>query len=153
VLLGRRLNPWHGNIGKRLVRAPKIYVRDSGLLHQLLGIGDRETLLGHPIVGASWEGFMIENILNSIPPEIEAHFYRTSAGAEIDLLLAPPGQKTIAIEIKRSLSPSVSKEFYIAAEDVGAGQRFLLYPRDEGEPPGIQIGSSRVVARHHAQSY
>ena len=134
LLLVRRLIPWHGNIGKRLVRAPKIYVRDSGLLHQLLGIGDRETLLGHPIVGASWEGFMIENILNSIPPEIEAHFYRTSAGAEIDLLLTQPGRKPIAIEIKRSLSPAVSKGFYIAAEDVGAGQRFLLYPGEEEYP-------------------
>lgn len=134
LLLVRRLVPWHRNIGKRLVRAPKIYVRDSGLLHQLLGIGDRESLLSHPIVGASWEGFMIENILNSIPPEIEAHHYRTSAGAEIDLLLTPPARKPIAIEIKRSLSPSTSKGFHNAAEDVEAGQRFLLYPGDEEYP-------------------
>lgn len=134
LLLVRRLVPWHGNVGKRLVRAPKIYVRDSGLLHQLLGIGDRETLLGHPIVGASWEGFMIENILNSIPAEIEAHFYRTSAGAEIDLLLTHPARKPIAIEIKRSLSPSGSKGFYNAAIDVGAGQCYLLYPGDEEYP-------------------
>jgi predicted AAA+ superfamily ATPase len=134
LLLVRRLTPWHGNVGKRLTRAPKVYVRDSGLLHQLLGIGDRESLLGHPIVGPSWEGFIIENILNSIPPEIQAHYYRTSAGAEIDLLLTPPGRKPIAIEIKRSLSPSASKGFHIAADDVQAAQRYLLYPGTEEYP-------------------
>lgn len=134
LLLVRRLTPWHGNVGKRLTRAPKVYVRDSGLLHQLLGLGDRESLLAHPIVGTSWEGFLIENILNSIPPEVEAHYYRTSAGAEIDLVLTPPGRKPIAIEIKRSLSPSVSKGFHNASVDVEAEQRFVLYPGEEEYP-------------------
>ena len=134
LLLVRRLPPWHGSVGKRLVRAPKIYVRDSGLLHQLLGVTDRESLLGHPIVGASWEGFMIESILSAAPPDTESHFYRTSAGAEIDLLLTPPGKSPIAIEIKRSLSPAVSKGFHLACDDTKATRRLVLYPGEESYP-------------------
>ena len=90
LLLVRRLPPWHANLGKRLVKSPKVYVRDSGLVHALLNIPDKETLLAHPVVGASWEGFVIENLLASLPPGVQAYFYRTSGGAEIDLLLAWP---------------------------------------------------------------
>ena len=86
LLLVRRLQPWASNVGKRLVRSPKVYVRDSGLLHTLLGIRDQETLLGHPVVGSSWEGMLIENILSAVPANTQAWFYRTSVGAEIDLL-------------------------------------------------------------------
>ena len=134
LLLVRRLPPWHRNVGKRLVRSPRVFVRDTGLLHQLLGITDRESLLGHPVVGASWEGFLIENILNAIDPELETCFYRTSAGAEIDLVLSRPGAPPIAIEIKRSLAPRVSKGFHIACQDIGAQQAFVLYPGDERYP-------------------
>ena len=87
LLLVRRLQPWAGNLKKRLVRSPKVYVRDSGLVHTLLGIRDHEELLGHPIVGPSWEGFVLENLVSLASPRTKAWFYRTSAGAEIDLLL------------------------------------------------------------------
>jgi len=87
LMLTRRLPPWHGNVGKRLVKSPKVYVRDSGILHALLDIHDLEELLGHPVAGASWEGFVIENTLRCLPSGTEHYFYRTQAGAEIDLIL------------------------------------------------------------------
>ena len=139
LLLVRRLPPWHRNVGKRLTKSPKVYVRDTGLLHQLLGLTDRESLLGHPIVGSSWEGFLIENILNSIGPESAACFYRTSAGAEIDLVLERPGGGPIAIEIKRSLAPKVSRGFHIGCEDVRAEHSFVLYPGEEHYPLSASI--------------
>ena len=139
LLLVRRLPAWHRNVGKRLTRSPKIYVRDTGLLHQLLGIGDRESLLGHPIVGASWEGFLIENIVNEAPAGTQACFYRTAAGAEIDLVLQPEGTGPIAIEIKRSLSPKVPRGFRIACADVGAAEAFVVYPGSERYPLGGSV--------------
>jgi len=90
LLLFRRLAPYHTNIGKRLVKTPKIYIRDSGLLHALLGIRNYAELAGHPVVGESWEGFAIENILSVTPVGTKPSFYRTSAGAEIDLVLEMP---------------------------------------------------------------
>jgi predicted AAA+ superfamily ATPase len=132
LLLVRRLQPWTANAGKRLVRTPKVYVRDSGLLHALLGIPDYEHLLGHPIVGASWEGMLIENILNVLPPTARPTFYRTSAGAEIDLVIEFAGTERWAIEIKRSLSsPVPSKGFYLGCEDIAATRRIVLYPGKE----------------------
>lgn len=140
LLLVRRLPAWHRNTGKRLTRSPKVYVRDSGLLHQLLGIGDRESLLGHPVVGASWEGFLIENVLNAMPDGgVEACFYRTSAGAEIDLVVEPEGGAPIAIEIKRSLSPKASRGFRNACADIGARQAFVVYPGEERYPIGESV--------------
>ena len=134
LLLVRRLPPWHANLGKRLVKTPKVYVRDSGLLHALLGLGEREALLGHPVVGASWECFVIENLLNTaalsaLPPV--ASFYRSAAGAEIDLLLHWPDGRAWAIEIKRSLSPKVERGFHHACEDVQPTERFVVYPGTE----------------------
>lgn len=134
LLLVRRLPPWHANVGKRLVRSPKVFVRDTGLLHNLLGIVDTESLLGHPIVGASWESFVVENIMSSVGPGVEGHFYRTAAGAEIDLVLISPGEPPVAIEIKRSLSPSIPKGFRIACQDIAARQRYVLYPGEETYP-------------------
>jgi len=134
LLLVRRLPPWHRNVGKRLTRSPKVFVRDTGLLHQLLGIAERESLLGHPVVGASWEGFLVENILNAVGPDTEACFYRTSAGAEIDLVLVRPGDRAVALEIKRSLSPRVSRGFHIACRDIEAEHAFILYPGEERYP-------------------
>lgn len=98
-------SPWHRNAGKRLIKSPKTYVRDSGLVHALLGIGDAEQLAGRPIVGASWEGLVIESLIGAAPPETEPSFYRSSAGAEIDLVLAIPGGRLWAVEVKRSLTP------------------------------------------------
>jgi uncharacterized protein len=128
LLLVRRLLPWSNNAGKRLVHSPKVYVRDSGLVHALLRIRDKEELLGHPIAGASWEGFVIENILAAMPAGTNACFYRTSAGAEIDLLLQLGPRKLWAIEVKRSLDPHPSKGFHYACDDVKATRRFVVYP-------------------------
>ena len=127
LFLVRKLQPWASNVGKRLVRAPKVYIRDSGLTHTLLKIKDYDDLLGHPAVGGSWEGFVIENLLADLPSWASPHFYRTSAGAEIDLLIEAGNKKVIAIEIKRSMSPSLSKGFLSGCEDVGATHRYFVY--------------------------
>jgi predicted AAA+ superfamily ATPase len=102
LLLVRRLQPWAVNAKKRLVRTPKVYVRDAGLLHALLGIRDREELLGHPVVGASWEGMLMENVLDALPATARPTFYRTSAGAEIDLVIEFSAKERWAIEIHSS---------------------------------------------------
>jgi predicted AAA+ superfamily ATPase len=120
------------NAKKRLVRTPKVYVRDSGLLHALLGIHNMEELLGHPVVGPSWEGMLIENILGALPATARTSFYRTSAGAEIDLVIEFSAKERWAIEIKRSLgSPAPSKGFYNGCEDIKATRPIVLYPGDE----------------------
>jgi hypothetical protein len=126
LLLVRRLPPFHRNVGKRLVKSPKVYVRDSGLVHALLGIKTYNDLAGHPVAGASWEGFVIENLIQAAPERTVASFYRTTAGAEIDLLLEIPGQGLWAIEIKRSLSGRPEKGFYIACQDLKPDRRFLV---------------------------
>jgi predicted AAA+ superfamily ATPase len=132
LLLVRRLPPWASNVGKRLVRSPKVYVRDSGLLHTLLGIQDQETLLGHPVVGASWEGMLIENILSTVPANTRSWFYRTSVGAEIDLVLETAPNERWAIEMKRSLGdPTPSKGFHIGCVDIKATRQIILYPGKE----------------------
>jgi predicted AAA+ superfamily ATPase len=128
LLLVRRLPPWHANIGKRLVKSPKVYVRDSGLVHALLNIPDKETLLSHPVVGQSWECFVIENLLAVAPAEVQGYFYRSSGGAEIDLLLVWPDDTLWAIEIKRSLSPKVERGFYSACADLMPVKKFIVYP-------------------------
>lgn len=128
LLLVRRLAPWHGNVGKRLVKSPKVYVRDSGLVHALLGIEDREALLAHPVSGGSWEGMAIESLIAAAPSGSEAHFFRTSAGAEIDLLLRIRGQRRPwAIEIKRGLAPKIDRGFHSASEAVNSKRRLVVY--------------------------
>ncbi|HRQ87264.1 MAG TPA: ATP-binding protein [Bacteroidia bacterium] len=131
MLLLRRLPPWHTNVGKRLVKSPKLYIRDSGLVHELLGIGDSETLLGHPVVGGSWEGFVIENLLACAPPRTDAYFYRTGAGAEIDLILKFRTGESWAIEIKRGLSPNLSRGFFSALDDIRPTRSFVVYGGDD----------------------
>ncbi len=146
----RQLVPWSGNSAKRLVKAPKVYVRDSGLLHRLTNIPDVETLLGNPLCGQSWEGFAIESLLAQLPDTWQASFYRTSAQAEVDLVLEGPGRQTVAIEIKRTLSPSVSKGFRLACDDIGATQRYYAIPEGEPFPLGHEteaIGLARLVSR------
>ena len=127
MFLLRRLQPFHTNTSKRLVKNPRIYIRDSGLTHHLLGISNLQALLGHPIVGGSWESFVIENILSVTPPEVLPSFFRTSRGAEIDLVLEWPNGDKWAIEIKRSQSSSLSEGFYEAVEIVGATRRILVH--------------------------
>lgn len=135
LLLVRRLAPWHGNVKKRLVKSPKVYVRDSGLVHALLGIEDHEALLGHPVAGGSWEGLAIESLIGAAPPGTEAYFFRTSAGAEIDLLLKRPGErKPWAIEIKRGLAPKLERGFYLACDSVNPLRRRVVYSGSERFP-------------------
>jgi uncharacterized protein len=126
LMLVRRLQPYQANIGKRLVKSPKVYIRDSGIVHALLNIENHEALLGHPVVGASWEGFVIENLIGAAPREAVPLFYRTAAGAEIDLLLEMPKQGLWAIEIKRGLSANPEKGFHIACEDLKPKRRFVV---------------------------
>ena len=150
LLLVRRLRPLHANVGKRLVKSPKVYVRDSGLLHALLGIGDYNTLFGHPVVGASWEGFVIENLLSVLPFRTLASYYRTSAGAEVDLVLEFPGlTEKWAIEIKRGLSAKPKKGFYNAVEDLQPDKTFVVYAGDERYP--IAEGVEAISVSEMAQ--
>ncbi|MES2915142.1 MAG: ATP-binding protein [Pseudomonadota bacterium] len=127
LMLVRRLQPWHENAGKRLVKSPKVFVRDSGLVHALLGLGTLEALLGHPVTGGSWEGFCLEALIAAAPAGTEPYFYRTSAGAELDLILRFPGGEVWAIEIKRATAPKLSRGFHIAAADIGATRKLLVY--------------------------
>ena len=134
LLLVRRLAPFRANIGKRLVKSPKIYVRDSGLLHALLGIGDFNALAGHPVAGASWEGYVIENLLAAAPERTTASFYRTSAGAEVDLVLQLPNGELWAIEIKRGRAPRLDRGFHNARADLRPAHAFVAHSGDERYP-------------------
>lgn len=139
LLLVRRLQPFHRNGGKRLVKSPKVYVRDSGLVHALLGLRTFNDLAGHPVAGSSWEGMVIENLLAAAPERTIASFYRTAAGAEIDLLLEIPGQGLWAIEIKRSLSARPEKGFHIACEDLRPDRRFVVNAGLDQYPIGSEM--------------
>lgn len=146
LLLVRRLSPWHANVRRRLVKSPKVYVRDSGLVHALLGIADREALLAHPVAGASWEGMVIESLIAAAPPGTEAYFYRTAAGAEIDLLLRIPGRrKPWAIEVKRGLAPKLERGFHLAAEVVKPERAFVVYSGDERFPLAAGVEAVSLV--------
>jgi uncharacterized protein len=128
LLLVRRLPAWHHNVGKRLVKSPKVYVRDSGVAHALLGIRDKEALLSHPVIGQTWESFVIETLIAVAPDGTEAHYYRTSNGNEIDLVLTLPGGQLWAVEIKRSSAPRVERGFHAACADLKPNKRFVVYP-------------------------
>jgi uncharacterized protein len=129
--LVRRLQPWSGNVGKRLVKAPKVFVRDSGILHALLDLESVNDVLGHPIAGASYEGFVIENLIACASPSYKPYFYRTHDGAEIDLLLESGGKPRIAIEIKRSSAPMLERGFGLACDDLKIERRYVVYPGEE----------------------
>lgn len=133
LMLVRRLPAWHGNVGKRLIRSPKVYVRDSGLVHALLGLSNLDAVLGHPVAGSSWEGFVVEQLVNAAP-NAQASFYRTSNGAEVDLVLTFRNQQTWVIEIKRSSAPTVSRGFHQAAVDLGAARKLLVAPVEQTYP-------------------
>jgi uncharacterized protein len=139
LLLVRRLPPLHRNTGKRLVKSPKIYIRDSGLVHALLGIDRLDALLGHPIAGASWEGFVIDSLLAAAPVGTSAGFYRSAAGAEIDLVLEMPGQVVWAIEIKRGLAPKLERGFYSACADLKPTSRWVVYGGTDTYPVGVEV--------------
>lgn len=146
LMLVRRLQPWHENVGKRLVRSPKVYVRDSGLVHALLGLETLENVLGHPVVGGSWEGFCIETLIAAAPTGTEPFFYRTAAGAELDLVLRLPGDEIWAIEIKRTTAPKVSRGFHLAVEDIGADRKTLIYAGDQDIPAGNGLRAMPLAA-------
>ncbi len=146
--LVRRLRPWLPNTSKRLVKSPRIYVRDTGLLHALLGVSTYDQLRGHLIVGASWEGYVIEEVAKAVAGRAELYFYRTAAGAELDLILTN-GTRTVAVEAKLSRAPRLTKGFYHAIEDVKPAHTYVVVPEGEGYRlvEGVSvIGLSEVVA-------
>ncbi|HZC16087.1 MAG TPA: DUF4143 domain-containing protein, partial [Caulobacteraceae bacterium] len=150
LLLVRRLPPWHSNAGKRLVKSPKVYVRDSGIVHALLRLSSREDVLSHPVAGGSWEGLVVESLIAAAPEGTDATFYRTAAGAEIDLLLALPGDALWAIEIKRASAPKLARGFHEACADLRPARRFVVYNGQETFPLGGQtdaIGLHEMVQR------
>ena len=149
LLLVRRLRPYQANVRKRLVKSPKLYLRDSGILHALLGIKDHAALSGHPVVGASWEGFVIESLLAAAPETTAASFYRTAAGAEIDLLLELPGKLGLwAVEIKRGLAAKPGKGFHNARQDLKPARCFLVHAGDDRYPiaEGVEAIGLRAMA-------
>ena len=126
LLLVRRLPPWSGNVRKRLVRSPRTYVRDSGLVHALLSLTTLEDVLGHPVAGPSWEGMVIESLIGAASG-VPAHFYRTSAGAEIDLVIEGHGGKRYAVEVKRSTAPTLTRGFWNACDDLAVDEAIVAY--------------------------
>jgi predicted AAA+ superfamily ATPase len=138
--LVRRLRPWGGNLGKRLVKSPKVYVRDSGLLHGLLELETVNDVLGHPVCGHSFEGHCIDNLIQAAGKRHVPYFYRTHVGAEIDLVLEKGGKPEIAIEVKRSMAPSPDKGFSMACDDLQIAKRYVVYP-----------GLEPILLRHGAQ--
>ena len=139
LLLVRRLDPWHTNVKKRLVKSPRFYVRDSGILHRLLGINSYDALLSNPVLGKSWEGFVVENILSVLPSRAESYFYRTAAGAEVDLVIKMPSSEIWAIEIKYGLAPKLGKHYSQICDDVGATHKYILYGGDDEFPVGKNV--------------
>ncbi len=131
MLLVRRLEPWFSNVKKRLVKSPRVYIRDSGILHRLLGIADYEALLSHPVLGKSWESFVIENLHSALLPPAQTFFYRSAAGAEIDLVIHLPSGQTLAVEIKYGSFPKPAKHFVRTCADVQASQKFIVYSGDD----------------------
>jgi predicted AAA+ superfamily ATPase len=149
LLLVRRLPPVGTNASKRLVKSPKVYLRDSGLVHALLQVEDLGTLLGHPVVGASWEGFVIENLLACAPPLTQAGFYRTLRGAEMDLVLDLPGGERWGVEVKRGQVPTLGPGFHNARADLECDAAFVVHSGPESFPlaSGVEATSLPELCR------
>ena len=145
LLLVRRLQPLHANVAKRLVKSAKVFVRDSGLLHSLLGLDDRDAVYGHPVVGGSWEGFVVETLLSVAPERCGAWFYRTAAGAEMDLVLDLPGGQRWGIEVKRGLEPKLGKGFHQARVDLSPDRTFVVVPAEDRYPLGDGVEAIGVA--------
>ena len=131
LFLIRRLRPGHADIKKRLVKSPRYYIRDSGIQHRLLGIDSYDDLLSSPVLGKSWEGFVVENIHSVLPRRARTSFYRTAAGAEIDLVIDLPGPEVWAVEIKYGTAPKFAKHFSRTCDDIGAARKFVVYGGDD----------------------
>jgi uncharacterized protein len=134
----RRIQPWFTNIPKRLIRTPKIYIRDTGVLHALLAIGSFDQLQGHPVLGASWEAYIIQEIATILPPRCEIFFYRTQDGTEADVLIVKAGIPDILVEIKYSSTPSITKSLQIASTDLKTRRNIIVAPVSEGYP--LRVG-------------
>ena len=154
LLLIRRLPPWTSNVGRRLVKAPKVYVRDSGVCHALLGIETLDELFGHPVIGGSWEGYVTENIAGALPRRASCGYYRTSGGAEVDLIVNLGAGEIWAIEIKFSSAPKVSKGFHSACEDLRPDRKFVVHAGNESFPlaKDIQAVTLPAIVQLLAQS-
>lgn len=152
LLLVRRLSPFHANVRKRLVKSPKVYVRDSGIVHTLLRLDDEESVLGHPVAGMSWEGFALETLIRAAPDRTRPSFYRTATGVEIDLILELPRNRLWAIEFKRGLAPKVNRGLWTAVEDLEPDRTFVVYSGDERYPmtDGIEAIGLREMAHELA---
>ena len=155
LFMVRQIPAWSGNSLKRLVKSPKVYVRDSGITHQLAGILDVDTLLGHPLCGPSWEAFVIESVLVQMPGTWSASYYRTSSQAEVDLVLEGPKRQVLAIEIKRTLSPQLTKGFRMAFADLGATRGYFVMPAGESYPlaPQVEAIPLREFSRAMQQTF
>jgi len=151
LMLLRKLPPWHSNLGKRLVKSPKVYVRDSGLLHALLGLATHDALLAHPVVGNSWEGFAIETLLNAAPRDAQSGFYRSSNGAEIDLVVDSPGLGLMAIEVKKGPGAKPRRGFYSACDDLRPTHKFLVHSAADAQAFPVGDGVTAVGLRDLAQ--
>lgn len=138
ALMLRRLPPYLANVGKRLLKSPKVYVRDSGILHALLGIRSMDDLSGHPVAGLSWEGFVVEQIFAALPPLTTAAFYRTAAGAELDLVVERANGR-IGFEIKLSTAPTVTRGFWNACADLGLARAYVVAPVSEPYPLAANV--------------
>jgi hypothetical protein len=130
----RQLPPWSGNVKKRLVKTPRVYIRDSGILHSLLQLPDIDALLSHPIIGASWEGFVVENIIIQLDERWNYSYYRTATWAEIDLVLHTPDNEIWAVEVKRNLAPKLTRGFYEACKDIKATHKWVVYANNDRYP-------------------
>ena len=149
ALLVRRLTPYLPNIRKRLVKSPRLYVRDSGLVHTLLGLDNLEAVLGHPVAGKSWEGFVLETLIRAAPDRSQPSFYRTATGVEVDLILELPGDQLWAIEIKRGVAPKASKGLHVAIGDLRPHKTFITYSGTERYPLGDGIEAIGFVELAH----
>lgn len=141
LMLVRRLEPWHANVKKRLVKSPRYYIRDSGIQHRLLGIDHYDALLSNPILGKSWEGFVIENIHSVLPRRADTYFYRTAAGAKIDLVIKLPSLQIWAVDIKYGTAPKPGKHYNQTCQDVGATRKFMVYGGKDEFPLGNDVNA------------
>jgi predicted AAA+ superfamily ATPase len=139
LLLVRRLEPWHANVKKRLIKSPRYYIRDSGILHRLLGIDHFDALLSNPVLGKSWEGFVMENIHSVLLRRAETYFYRTAAGAEIDLIIRMPSSEIWAVEIKYGTAPKLGRHYSAICDDVGATRKYIIYGGDDEFPVSSDV--------------
>ena len=140
TMMVRRLQPHLVNVGKRLVKSPKVYLRDSGVLHALLGVATVRDLQGHPVAGASWEGFVVEQVAAALPSDAQLGFYRTAAGTELDLVIEQ-GTRKVGVEIKFSSAPKPTKGFWQALQDLQVDRAYVVAPVTRRYPlaEGVQV--------------